>query len=150
MRKCGKAGASLALVALRAAADLRPESERMVDTASVAWERDDWYCHGVLDGSLPVEKVYENAEALAFHSPPGHALSDQYESHIYVIPKRHVTTLLDLGPGHQQVVQGLLEAIQQVAKQLGLDERGFFVRWNVMPPYQHTGHIHIHLLSGER
>jgi histidine triad (HIT) family protein len=140
----------LALGALRAAADLRPESERMVDTAKVAWKRDDWYCHGVLDGTLLVEKVFENDEALAFHSPPGHDLSDKYETHVYVIPKRHVTTLLDLTPADSKLVQGLLEAIQQAADKLGIDERGFYVRWNVMPPFQHTGHIHIHLLSGER
>lgn len=121
-----------------------------MDTASVKWSRDDWYCHGVLDGTLPVERIYENAEALAFYSPPGHDLSDKYETHIYVIPKRHVLTLLDLTPGDSVLIQGLLDAIQTVARTVGLDERGFFVRWNVMPPYQHTGHIHIHLLSGER
>jgi histidine triad (HIT) family protein len=121
-----------------------------VDTASVKWSRDDWYCHGVLDGTLPVERIYENAEALAFYSPPGHDLSDKYETHIYVIPKRHVLTLLDLTPGDSVLIQGLLDAIQTVARTVGLDERGFIVRWNVMPPYQHTGHIHIHLLSGER
>ncbi|HTE85430.1 MAG TPA: HIT domain-containing protein, partial [Dehalococcoidia bacterium] len=114
------------------------------------WSRDDWYCRGVLDGTLPVEHIYENDEALAFYSPPGHRLSDQYETHVYVIPKRHVTTLLDLTPEDAALVQGLLDAIRAVARMLGLDERGFFVRWNVMPPYQHTGHIHLHLLSGER
>jgi histidine triad (HIT) family protein len=122
----------------------------VVDTATVAWTREDWYCHGVLDGTLPVEKVYENAEALAFHSPAGHDLSDKYETHIYVIPKRHVTTLLDLTPADGTLIQGLLDAIQAAAARLGLAERGFYVRWNVMPPFQHTGHIHIHLLSGER
>jgi histidine triad (HIT) family protein len=126
------------------------EVDVVVDTASVAWQRDDWYCHGVLDGTLPVEKVYESEETLAFHSPPGHDLSDKYVTHIYVIPKRHVTTLLDLTPADGKLVQGLLETIQTVASKLGIDERGFYVRWNVMPPFQHTGHIHIHLLSGER
>jgi histidine triad (HIT) family protein len=104
----------------------------------------------VLDGTLAVERIYENDEALAFWAPEGHRLNDEYEVHIYVIPKRHITTVLDLRPGDGQLLEGLLEAIQIVAKQLRLDERGFFIRANVMPPYQHTGHIHMHLLSGER
>lgn len=122
----------------------------MVDTSRANWTRDDWYCHGVLDGTLRVDRIYENDQALAFYSPPGHDLSDQYQTHVYVIPKQHVTTLLDLTSAHASLIQGLFDAIQAVAAKLGLDERGFFVRWNVMPPYQHTGHIHLHLLSGER
>jgi histidine triad (HIT) family protein len=121
----------------------------MVDTESVKWQREDWHCQ-VVNGTFPVERIYENDEAIAFWSPPGHDLNDQYETHIYVIPKRHIATLLDLKPEHAAVMQGLLEAIQTVSRQLGLDERGFFIRANVMPPYQHTGHIHLHLLSGER
>jgi len=122
----------------------------VADTSQVKWSRDDWYCHGVLDGALPVRRILETDETLAFWAPDGHRLNDEYEVHVYVIPKRHVTTLLDLIPEDAGLVQALFATIQTVARQLGLDERGFFVRWNVMPPYQHTGHIHLHLLSGER
>jgi len=66
--------------------------------------------------------------------------------HILLIPKRHITTVLDLRPEDSGLVMRLLEAIQIVARKLGLDERGFYIRANVMPPFQHTGHVHIHLL----
>jgi histidine triad (HIT) family protein len=122
----------------------------MVDTNSVKWQRDDWYCHGVLDGTLTVDRIYENDQAVAFWAPAGHHLNDEYEIHVYVIPKRHVTTILDLQPGDAALLLGLTEAIQAVSNKLNLAERGFFIRANVMPPYQHTGHIHLHLLSGER
>jgi histidine triad (HIT) family protein len=115
----------------------------------VDWLRDDWHCQ-VVRGEFPVDRIYENEEALAFWSPPGHQMNDEYEVHIYVIPKRHVATVLDLRPEDAGLVQGLVEATQTVARQLKLDERGFFIRVNVMPPYQHTGHIHVHLLSGAR
>lgn len=121
----------------------------VVDTENVQWQRDDWHCQ-VVNGTFPVDRIYENDEAVAFWSPPGHDLNDEYETHIYVIPKRHIATILDLKPEDAAVMQGLIEVIQTVAQQLGLDERGFYVRANVMPPYQHTGHIHLHLLSGER
>jgi hypothetical protein len=32
---------------------------------------------------------------------------------------------------------------------LGLHETGFMVRMGVLPPYQHTEHVHIHILSGK-
>ena len=122
----------------------------MVDTATVEWQRDDWYCHGVLDGTLAVERIYETDEVLAFQAPAGHQLNEEYEVHVYVIPKRHIATVLDLRPEDGPLLMRLLEAVQTVAAKLGIDECGFYIRANVMPPFQHTGHIHIHLLSGER
>jgi histidine triad (HIT) family protein len=122
----------------------------VVDTQTVHWQRDDWYCHGVLDGTLPVERIHEDAETVAFYAPAGHQLNEEYETHIYVIPKRHIVTVLDLTSQDAPLVQALLATVQLVARKLKLDERGFYIRANVMPPFQHTGHIHIHLLSGER
>ena len=122
----------------------------VINTANVQWDRDDWYCHGVLDGALPVRRIHETEETLAFWAPDGHRLNDEYETHIYVIPKRHVATVLDLRPEDAGLLQALFGTIQTVANKLELDKRGFFIRANVMPPYQHTGHIHLHLLSGER
>jgi len=122
----------------------------MVDTSTVPWQRDDWYCHGVLDGTLAVERIHEDAETVAFYAPSGHQLNDEYDTHIYIIPKRHVVTVLDLTPEDAPLLQALFATIQLVASKLRLDERGFYIRANVMPPFQHTGHIHIHLLAGER
>lgn len=113
------------------------------------WKNDDWFCHGILDGSLPSEHVYENDAALAFRPPKGHR-NKKYADHLIVIPKRHVETLLDLGGGDALLIAGIVDAIAGAARATGLDERGFFARANVLPPYQGTGHIHVHLLSGKR
>jgi histidine triad (HIT) family protein len=117
-------------------------------TQRVEWKNADWFCNGILDGSLPAERVFENDEVLAFLAPPGHR-NKKYEIHALVIPKRHVDTLLDLNPS-SAVPAALIEAVGAAAHRLGLDERGFFLRANVMPPYQGTGHLHMHLLSGKR
>jgi histidine triad (HIT) family protein len=117
-------------------------------TPKIEWKNADWFCHGILDGSLPAERLFENDEALAFLAPPGHR-NKKYESHALVIPKRHVETLLDLD-ADGALPGALIEAIQGAAIRLGLDERGFFLRANVLPPYQGTGHMHMHLLSGKR
>ena len=115
---------------------------------SIEWKNADWYCNGILDGSLPAERVYENDLAVAFLPPDSHR-NKKYDVHALVIPKQHVETLLDMG-GDQQLAGALVEAIGATARALGLEERGFFVRANVLPPYQGTGHAHIHLLSGKR
>jgi histidine triad (HIT) family protein len=114
----------------------------------VDWKNGDWFCHGILDGSLPAERLYENWHAVAFLPPPGHR-NKKYEVHAIVIPKRHVETLLDIDPG-SDLPGALFEAVAAAARGLGLDERGFFVRANVLPPYQGTGHAHLHILSGKR
>jgi len=121
----------------------------MTSTHQVAWRNPDWYCHGVLDGRLGVQRIFENDQALGFFPPAEHRRT-KYDFHAVVIPTRHVTTLLDLGPDDGELLTSVIDAIQGTARALHLPERGFFVRANVMPPYQGTGHIHLHLLSGKR
>lgn len=120
-------------------------------TQTIHWKNGDWYCHGVLDGALSVDRVYENEQALAFRAPPDHR-NEAYDTHLIVIPKRHIVTLLDLGPADQQLITGLFDAVKGAARALDLDHdgRGFILRANVLPPQQHTGHIHLHMLSGAR
>ncbi|HTE83254.1 MAG TPA: HIT domain-containing protein [Dehalococcoidia bacterium] len=115
---------------------------------AIEWKNSDWFCSGILDGSLPAERLYESDQALAFLAPAGHR-NKKYDVHALVIPKRHVETLLDID-GDGELAGALVEAIGAAVRALGLDERGFFVRANVLPPYQGTGHAHIHLLSGKR
>ena len=112
------------------------------------WARPDWYCQSVLSGAQPVERVYESEQVLAFHVR-GERRKKRRAVHVMVIPKRHVPTLLDLGPGDASLVMALLEAVQGAARALGLDKSGFYVRVNCLPPYQHTGHLHWHVIVDE-
>jgi histidine triad (HIT) family protein len=116
--------------------------------SKIDWKNADWFCNGILDGSLPAERLFENDEALAFVAPQGHR-NKKYDVHALVIPKRHVETILDLDPSGS-VPGALIEAVSAAARSLGLDQSGFFLRANVLPPYQGTGHMHMHLLSGKR
>jgi diadenosine tetraphosphate (Ap4A) HIT family hydrolase len=121
----------------------------MSRSRAIDWRNDDWFCHGVLDGSLPVERLFENESALAFLAPKGHR-NRKYEVHAIAIPKQHIETLLDVTGAEAGIANALLEAVSAAAQRLDLDSQGFFVRANVLPPYQGTGHVHLHLLSGKR
>ena len=99
----------------------------------------DWYCEDVLSGKIEVNKVWEDERVLAFHSPqpePG--------IHVVVIPKQHVPSLLDPLALDGALLTSMMLAVQNVARQLGLDQTGFYVRANAAAPGV-TPHMHWHI-----
>lgn len=101
----------------------------------------DWYCEDVLSGKLEVKKVWEDARVLAFHHP-----RPQAAIHVVVIPRQHVPSLLDPMARDGALLTSMVMAIQEVAKELGLDGRGFYVRANAGAPGV-TPHMHWHILG---
>ena len=84
---------------------------------------EDFYCAEALTGRTPVVKIRETAEVLAFrHTRPS------FETHIVVIPKRHIPSFLD-----------------QVVSETGACR----IQTN-LGRYQDTQHLHWHVFSGDR
>jgi histidine triad (HIT) family protein len=104
----------------------------------------DWYCEDVLSGKLEVKKVWENELVLAFHHPQPVA-----ETHVVVIPKQHVPSLMDPLALDGALLSAMVLAVQNVARELGLDKTGFQVRANAAAPGV-TPHMHWHVLSKEK
>jgi histidine triad (HIT) family protein len=100
--------------------------------------RRDWYCEDVLTGELEVVTVWQDERVLAFHHP-----KPKSEIHV-VIPKAHITSLLDPAAADGVLLSAMVGAIQEVASQLGLDKTGFFVRCNAAAPGV-TPHMHWHI-----
>ena len=103
--------------------------------------RRDWYCEDVLTGKLPVDRLWEDDLVLAFRHP-----RPQAEIHVVVIPKQHVPSLLDPLALDGALLSSMVLAIQNVARQLGLDRTGFYVRANAAAPGV-TPHMHWHVLG---
>jgi histidine triad (HIT) family protein len=122
---------------------------RRLDHPERKWDRVSDYFLRVLDGEKTVHKIYENDWALAFHDIGDHN-DMRWETNVVVITKRQIQCILDLGIADDQVWLGLLDCIQNTAKRLGLDETGFTMKINVLPPYQDTPRIHMHMLAGEK
>jgi histidine triad (HIT) family protein len=101
----------------------------------------DWYCEDVLSGKLDVDKVWEDERVLAFHHP-----EPKSKIHVIVIPKKHVPSLLDPAALDGELLISMLMAIQHVAKTLGLDKTGFYIRANAAEPGV-TPHMHWHILG---
>lgn len=98
----------------------------------------------IVEGKMPSKKVYEDEHVYAFHD-----ISPAAPTHILVIPKKHIATLMDLKEEDQMLAGKVMAAIQKIAKEYQLDEKGFRVVNNVGEEGGQTVyHIHFHLLGG--
>ena|SRR5581483_2725208 len=103
----------------------------------------DFYCDEALSGRTPVERVVETENVLAFrHTRPFLPV------HIVVIPKRHIGSLLELGPDDASLVEEMLRVIQQVAADVTARYGACRVLTN-LGQYQDSKHLHWHVASGE-
>ncbi|GHV03983.1 histidine triad nucleotide-binding protein [Campylobacterota bacterium] len=97
----------------------------------------------IINHEIPANRVYEDDYTLAFHD-----VDPQAPIHILVIPKKEVAHLQDLDG---ETMTHLLFAVQQVAKKLKLDERGYrVVINNGADAGQEVPHVHLHLLGGTK
>ena len=95
----------------------------------------------IASGEIPSSKVYEDEKVLAFRD-----IDPQAPVHVLVIPKQHFDSILDADAetvGHMQTV------VVKLAKELGIDERGFRLVVNTgKDGQQSVKHLHMHILGG--
>ncbi|MBS7530102.1 histidine triad nucleotide-binding protein [Hazenella sp. IB182353] len=101
------------------------------------------FCH-IVSGNIPSNKVYEDDDILAFHD-----LHPAAPTHVLIIPKKHIASLSEFPVEEEALAGKLLLRIQQIAKELGLQEEGYRVVNNMGElGGQTVHHIHFHLLGG--
>ncbi len=104
----------------------------------------DFYCDEVLSGKTPVVKVRETANVLAFlHTRPA------YETHVVVIPKRHIASLVALTDEDDGLILELLKVVREVAADL-VGEKGACRVITNLGSYQDSKHLHWHVVHGSR
>lgn len=74
----------------------------------------------IIKGEIPSGKVYEDDEILAFKD-----IQPAAPIHILIIPKKHITNLMEVAPEDSELMGKIVEVMQKVAKQLGVDEKDF-------------------------
>jgi histidine triad (HIT) family protein len=98
----------------------------------------------IVEGRRPSRTVYADDQVVAFHDA-----RPQAPVHVLVVPRRHVTSLLDLEPGDDGVVGAMVRKARDLARELGLAERGFRLVMNCGDDAGYSVyHIHLHLLGG--
>jgi histidine triad (HIT) family protein len=102
---------------------------------------EDFYCEQVLSGKTEIVKVMETEGVLAYHHT-----RPFWETHIVVIPKTHVASLLTLDD--DKLLVELLDVVKQVAADV-LEEKGAARVLTNLGRYQDSKHLHFHVNSGD-
>jgi len=100
----------------------------------------------IVKGEIPCTKVYENEQVLAFDD-----IQPMAPVHVILIPKEHISTLLDVDVQQKNIVNNLTAAAQKVAKIKKIADRGFRTVINCNAEGgQVVFHLHMHLLGGRK
>jgi histidine triad (HIT) family protein len=102
----------------------------------------DFYCDEVLSGKTAVEKVFETNDVLAFHHT-----RPFWETHIVVIPKSHVDSLLTIA--NDPLLIEILNVVRRVADDVVAKTGAARVLTN-LGNYQDSKHLHFHVNSGKQ
>jgi diadenosine tetraphosphate (Ap4A) HIT family hydrolase len=100
----------------------------------------------ILRGEIPCRKIYEDDYALAFHD-----INPQAKVHALVIPKGAYVSMDDFSAKASDAeIAGLIRAVGEVARKLGIAESGYRILANAGPDSrQEVPHLHIHIFGGQ-
>ena len=101
----------------------------------------------ILRGEIPCKRVAEDDHALAFHD-----IAPQAPVHVLVIPKGPWVSAADFHvAAPEAAIAGFWRLVAQVARDLGLEERGYRILSNMGEDAgQEVAHFHVHLFGGRR
>lgn len=92
------------------------------------------------------QMVFENESVVAFKD-----INPQAPFHVLIVPKKHLTSFLDISYADSQLVIDIFQAAKKIAQRDGIAENGFRVVVNVGEEGgQMIRHLHFHLLGGRQ
>ncbi len=97
----------------------------------------------IVRGEIPADKLYEDAEILAFHD-----IRPQAPVHFMLIPKKHIDSLADLGAEDAGMIGRLFALSGRLARENGSPD-GFRTIVNTgRIGRQEVMHLHVHVIGG--
>ena len=100
----------------------------------------------IVKGEIPSKKVYEDEDVYAFSD-----INPQAPIHILVIPKKHISSIVELNEENKDIVGKIFITINKIAKENGFLEDGFRVISNCGENAGQTvKHLHFHILAGKK
>jgi len=94
-------------------------------------------------GEIPARKIYEDDDVFAFHD-----IHPQAPVHFLIIPKRHIASLLECDPSHQEVLGKMLVLASGLTRELGVMDGFRTIINSGRVGGQEVYHLHIHILGG--
>ncbi len=100
----------------------------------------------IVRGEIPCTKVYEDDSVLAFDD-----IHPMAPVHVVIIPKNHISTLMDVDTEKNNIMNRLIAAVQKVAQLKKIDISGFRTAINCNAEGgQVVFHLHVHVLGGRK
>ena len=100
----------------------------------------------IIEGEIPSDKVYEDDRFFAFRD-----LSPVVDTHILVIPKSHIESVVALTPEKEKsALAGIFSVARQIAVDEKIDQKGFRLVVNTgRDGGQTIAHFHLHIIGGK-
>jgi histidine triad (HIT) family protein len=90
--------------------------------------------------------IYEDEDTLVFEDANPVA-----PVHLLAIPKKHVSSILEIGKLEGSISIRILKIISKIAKDMNIDESGFRIVLNTgSGAGQSVPHLHFHILGGRK
>jgi histidine triad (HIT) family protein len=100
----------------------------------------------IVRGEIPCSRVYEDDKILAFDD-----IQPMAPMHVVIIPKNHISTLMEVDTEKSDIMNNLIAAAQKIARIKGVDVRGFRTAINCnVEGGQVVFHLHMHVLGGRK
>ncbi len=108
-------------------------------------EADCLFCK-IIAGDIPANIRYEDSQLIVFDD-----IDPQAPHHLLIVPKKHISTALDLTPNDNDLIGHVYQVAGKIARDSGFAENGFRVVNNCNEDGGQTvWHIHFHLFGGKK
>jgi histidine triad (HIT) family protein len=95
---------------------------------------------------IPAKIAADSSKVLAFHD-----INPQAPVHVLIIPKEHISSVLEIKKAHSEIIAEMILTAQKVAQSEGIDQSGFRLVFNSGPDAgQAVDHLHMHMLGKRR
>jgi len=103
------------------------------------------FCN-IVAGKVPASILYQDDKIIALRD-----IKPQAPIHLLVIPKEHISSLIELGAGRKGLIAHLIYVANELAKREGVAERGYRLVVNCgLEGGQEVPHLHLHLIGGRQ
>ena len=99
----------------------------------------------IVAGQIPAKKAYEDEQLLAFHD-----INPWAPVHILVIPKAHITSMVDTGPEHTDLLGRMMAVTPRLMAELGVHNGYRHIINTGTDGRQEVMHLHLHVMGGPR
>ena len=99
----------------------------------------------IIAGQIPAKKAYADEHLLAFHD-----INPWAPVHLLVIPKVHLTSMVDAGPEHTDLLGRMMAVTPRLMAELGVSNGYRHVINTGADGRQEVMHLHLHVMGGPR